>query len=476
MTDESFYLSTTEIARSIRSREISPVEIVQAHLDRIMAVNHKLNAVVTMTDDALDRAREAETAVTSGEALGPLHGVPFTAKDTFDTAGVRTTIGSLLYKDNVPALDSTIVNRLKQAGAILVGKTNVPEFALDGQTNNRVFGRTNNPWNLEHTTSGSSGGAAAALATGMTPFEIGSDVGGSIRIPASYCNVVGFKPTHGRVPLTGHNPAAIQRYMHTGPMSRTVRDNALILNIIAGADGYDPFASNIPVPDMFDLDLPLPKLRIGFSPEDGYAPVAQEVQAVVAKAAAVLGEQGCTVEEVKLPWLKKHDYMIEGLEIMLVEAVHYAGPIVKGRESELAENMNRVLGWELPDFDRYLTFEHNHVNQLRHDVASFFRDYDVLIGPTSPMPPPRHVEKDGTWNETTIDVDGKPAPWYHGSVNSQNWDLTGSPAISVPFGWSNDGLPIGVQLIGRHFDETILLRVAAALERATDASLRRPSV
>ena len=474
MTDEIFYLSTTEIARSIRTRETSPVEIMQAYLDRITAVNHKLNAVVTMTDDALDRAREAETAVTSGEPLGPLHGVPFTAKDTFDTAGVRTTIGSLLYKDNVPTSDSTVVNRLKQAGAILVGKTNVPEFALDGQTDNRVFGRTNNPWNLEHTTSGSSGGAAASLATGMTPFEIGSDVGGSIRIPASYCNVVGFKPTHGRVPLTGHNPAAILRYMHAGPMSRTVRDNALILSIIAGADGRDPFASNIPVPEMSDLDSLLPKLRIGFSPEDGYAPVAQEVQAVVETAAAVLGEQGCTVEEVKLPWLQKHDYMVEGFEIMLVEAVHYAGPIVKGRESELAENMNRVFGWELPDLDRYLTFEHDHVNQLRHDAASFFRDYDVLIGPTSPVPPPRHLVKNGSWNKTTLDVDGKTAPWYHGSINSQNWDLTGSPAISVPFGWSSDGLPIGVQLVGRHFDEAILLRVAAVLERATDASLRRP--
>ncbi|MDA1189866.1 MAG: amidase, partial [Chloroflexi bacterium] len=339
MANEIHWLTTTELAVRIRNKQLSPVEVLQAHLDRIAAVNPKLNAVVTMTGDAMDKARAAEDAVMSGKRLGPLHGVPFTAKDTFDTAGVRTTVGSLLYKDNIPATDSTTVARLKQAGAILVGKTNTPEFALDSQTDNRVFGRTNNPWNLDRIPSGSSGGAATALAAGMTPFEIGSDVGGSIRVPATYCNIVGFKPTHGRVPLTGHNPAAILRYMHIGPMSRTVRDNALILGIIAGPDGRDPFAVNIPVPKTPDLAAPLPKkLRIAFSPEDGYAPVDRQVQAVVVNAAAALGEQGYTVEQVELPWLKKRDYMAAGLEVMLADAVHFATPIVTGREADLTDS------------------------------------------------------------------------------------------------------------------------------------------
>jgi len=469
MANELYWLTTTELAERIRTKQISPVEAMQAHLDRIAAVNPKLNAVVTMTDDAMEKARAAEKAVVSGKKLGPLHGVPFTIKDTFDTAGVRTTVGSLLLKDNIPVRDSTPAARLKRAGAILMGKTNTPEFALDAETRNRVFGQTNNPWNVGRTPCGSSGGAAAALAAGMTPFEVGSDVGGSIRVPATYCNVVGFKPTHGRVPLTGHNPAAILRYMHIGPMTRTVRDNALILGIIAGADGYDPFAVNTPVPKMPNLDTLPKKLRIGFSPEDGYAPVAREVQAVVVKAAAALGEQGCTVEEVKLPWLKKRDHMAEGLEVMLADAVHFARPIVRGRESELAPNMVRVLEWKLPDFDRYLTLEHEHLAELRRDTAAFFRDYDVLLGPTSTVPPPPHGAQ-------PLNVDGTTTPWYHVSRNTETWDITGSPAISVPFGWTRDNLPIGVQLIGRHFDEPTLLRVAAALERATDASQRHPKL
>lgn len=459
---------TTELAELIRTKQVSPVEVLQAHLDRIAAVNPKLNAVVTFADGAMDAAKAAERAVTSGKRLGPLHGVPFTIKDSFNTAGVRTTCASLLFKDNIPKADAVVVTRLKKAGAILVGKTNLPEFALDAESRNRVFGQTNNPWDVRHTPAGSSGGAATALASGMTPFEVGSDVGGSIRVPATYCGVVGFKPTHGRVPLTGHWPSTILRYMHIGPLTRTMRDNALILRIIAGADGRDPYASAIPVPKSPDLDAPLPKLRIAFSPEDGYAPVAKEVQAVVTKAAAALGEQGCTVEQVELPWLRKRSYIEESLEVMLMDGLHYARPIIQGRESELAHNMVRILEWKLPSFERYMTLEYEHLAELRHDAAEFFSRYDVLLAPTSTVPPPLHGAQ-------PLNVNGQTMPYYHAYTNTANWDVTGSPAMSVPFGWSRDGrLPIGVQLIGPHFTENTLLRVGAALERAAEGRNRRP--
>ncbi|MBM3948933.1 MAG: amidase [SAR202 cluster bacterium] len=463
-----FWKDTTELAELIRNKMVSPVEVLQAHLDRIAAVNPKVNSVLTFTEDAMDRAQAAEQAVMSGKKLGPLHGVPFTLKDTFDTAGVRTTVGSLIYKNNVPKTDSTVAARLKRAGAILVGKSNTPEFAMDAESRNRVFGQTNNPWDLARTPAGSSGGAAAALASGMTPFEVGSDVGGSIRVPATFCGVVGFKPTHGRVPLTGHNPAAMLRYMHIGPMTRTVRDNALILKSIAGADGHDPYAVPVPVPALPDLDAPLSKLRIAFSPEDGYAPVAKEVQAVITKATAALGEQGCAVEQVELPWLRKRDYLQEGLKVMLMDTVRFARPVIKGHESELCHNTKFILEWDLPTFEQYLTIEFDYIGELRRDAMAFFSKYDVLIGPSSTVAAPPHGGK-------PLNVDGKTTPFFHVSKNTSNWDMTGSPALSVPFGWSRDGrLPIGVQLIGPHFTESTILRVGAALERAAEGRSRRP--
>jgi aspartyl-tRNA(Asn)/glutamyl-tRNA(Gln) amidotransferase subunit A len=212
----------------------------------------------------------------------------------------------------------------------------------------------------------------------------------------------------------------------------------------------------------------LPELRIAFSPEDGYAPVAREVQAVVAKAAAALREQGCIVEEVGLPWLNKRNYLEEGLEVMLTDGVQYARPIIGRRDSELAHNMVRVMEWKLPDFERYLMIEHVHIGELKRDTTEFFRRYDVLLGPTSVVPAPPHGAQ-------PLVVDGRPAPWFNVSKNTCTWDITGSPALSVPFGWSRDGrLPIGVQLIGPHFTENTLYKVAAVLERASEGRGRRP--
>ena len=242
MSDELYYADAIELAERIRLREVSPVEVAQAHLDRIDAVNPALNALIAFPDGVMDRAREAEAAVLRGDNWGPLHGVPFTVKDCVDTAGVRTTRGSRLFEDHVPSADATVVQRLKDAGGIFIAKSNMPEFALWWETDNLVYGRTENPWMAGRTPGGSSGGEASAIAAGMSPLGIGSDVGGSIREPANYCGIVGLKATHGRIPLTGHWPEALLRFMHVGPLARSVRDAALGFNLMAGPDGLDHYA------------------------------------------------------------------------------------------------------------------------------------------------------------------------------------------------------------------------------------------
>ena len=299
MTEEIIYADAATLARRIRDRELSPVEVAQAHLDRIEAVNPRLNALIAFPDGVMERAREAEAAVARGEIWGPLHGVPFTVKDCVDTEGVVTTRGSKLFEDHVPGADATVVKRLKNAGGIFIAKSNMPEFALWWETDNLVYGRTENPWMIGRTPGGSSGGEAAAVASGMSPLGIGSDVGGSIREPSNYCGIVGLKATHGRIPLTGHWPETLLRFMHVGPIVRSVGDAALALGLMAGPDGVDHYALPVPVPNVSQFASPA-GLRVAWCPEGPFAPVDRQVQGTVASAATALGELGCTVEEVGL--------------------------------------------------------------------------------------------------------------------------------------------------------------------------------
>ena len=466
MDDEIVWASAVELAERIRRKSVEHLDGRDAHLGRIQAVNPRLKAMVTVVEAASERARAAEKAVMAGRRIGPLHGVPFTIKDCIDTAGILTTRGSLLFKDYVPESNATVVDRLERAGGVLMAKTNLPEFAMDAESSNRVFGRTVNPWNPERTPCGSSGGEAAGLAAGLSPLGVGSDVGGSIRVPATFCGIAGLKATHGRIPLTGHWPDTLLRWMHVGPMARTVGDVALGLRILAGPDGVDPYA--VPVGSRMtpDLEAPLSPLRVGWSPEDGYAPVMGEVQRVVAAAATALEGLGCRTEQVSLPWLKKRDYLVDASDMFATEIEHYAKPLIKGRESELAHNTTRLLSHQMPTFPQYLE-KRAAFEELKGDAAGFFRRYDVLLGPTSPLTAHAHGEEEHT-------VDGQAVPRGHVSKNTVPWDLTGSPALAVPFGWSSEGMPIGVQLVGRHFEEGTLLRVGAALERAADDPKRRP--
>jgi Asp-tRNA(Asn)/Glu-tRNA(Gln) amidotransferase A subunit family amidase len=413
-----------ELARRIRAREASPVEVVAAFRARPDPVN----AIVTPAPDAEERAREAEAAVLRGDDLGPLHGVPFTAKDTLDTAGLRTTRGSLLFADHVPERDAAAVARLKEAGAILLGKTNTPEFALWWETDNRVFGRTSNPWNAERTAGGSSGGEAAALAAGLTPLGLGSDLGGSIRLPAHCCGVVGLKPTHGRVPLEGHWPETLLHWMHVGPLARSVEDAALAFGVLS------PGPSNTVL-----LGFPDHSPRIGVAAA-AFGPLDDDVAAAVAAAAEVLGAEP---EELDLPDCDLLTRVLYG-----AGSRAYFDEVVAGRWKELHPFLHGRLT-AVPASAEALGAAGADLERLRRELDGFFERFDLLLGPTAPSPAGRHGETERRQMRATIP-----------------FDLSGSPALSVPFGRSADGLPIGVQLVGRRGDDELVLATGALLERA----------
>src|SRR5277367_778408 len=300
-----YYKDATELAALIRTKQLSSREVVQAHLDRVQAVNPKINAVVTlMAEDALKSADAADKVVASGAALGLLHGVPFSIKDALDTAGVLTQRGSKLFAGNIPDKDATAVARFKAAGGIPLMKTNLPEFSGWTESDNRVTGRTNNPWNLERTPGGSSGGESAALAAGMSPIGIGSDVMISVRGPAAFTGVAALKATHGRVPYTGHYPRVTSHWFHVGPMARTIRDVALGYSILKGPDGIDGYAIHARDAQAADGGgLAGQPIRVGWISDAAFAPVDPEISAAVAAAAAQLADLGCAVEEVALPFL-----------------------------------------------------------------------------------------------------------------------------------------------------------------------------
>lgn len=467
MTTELVFSSGFELAERIRTKEVSPVEVVRAHLDRIQSINPAINAIVTVNDAALDQAREAERAVMRGERLGALHGVPFSVKEVFDTNGIPSTRGSLLYADRVPATDATAVQRLKDAGAIVIGKTNCPEFALSAETVNDLFGRTSNPWNLDRTSGGSSGGEAAAVSAGLSPLGIGTDLGGSNRLPSHYCSVVGFKPTHGLIPLTGSWPEIMSRRMHVGPISRSVRDIALSLTVLSGPDFLDPYATGRGIHELPSFGAPLPPLRVGLMTKEPFDPVMDEIEDVTRHAAAALDSQGCVVEDVTFDW---HDRMPIDftLDMLTVEANHYFKPFVNGRESDLSDSITGLLGSPMPSMSEYLEAMDKHESVSR-DVTAFFSNHDLLLCPTSPVTAPPH-------NSAELDVSGRTVSASHAASITAAFGMTGHPAVSIPFGMSSEGLPIGVQLAASQLNDRLLLHAASALEEMSKTRLMRPPV
>ena len=467
MTTELFFSYGFELAERIRAKEVSPVEVMRAHLDRIQSINPALNAIVTINDAALDQAREAERMVMRGEPLGSLHGVPFSVKDVFDTDGIASTRGSILYADRVPAADATAVQRLKSAGAIVIGKTNCPEFALSPETVNDLFGRTSNPWNLDRTSGGSSGGEAAAVSAGLSPLGIGTDLGGSNRLPSHYCNVVGFKPTHGLIPLTGSWPEIMSRRMHVGPIARSVRDIALSLTVLSGPDSRDPYATARGIDDLPWFGAPLPPLRVGLMTNSPFDPVMGEIEDVTRQAAAALESQGCIIDEATFDWRGRLPIDFT-FDMLIVEANHYFKPFVEGRESDLSDSIAGLLGLPIPSTSEYLTAMDKHESVSR-DVTAFFGDHDILLCPTSPVTAPPH-------DSAELDVSGRTASASHAASITATFGMTGHPAVSVPFGMSSDGLPIGVQLSASPLHDRLLLHIASALEAISETRLMRPPV
>jgi aspartyl-tRNA(Asn)/glutamyl-tRNA(Gln) amidotransferase subunit A len=457
MSKEIIFSDATKLAELVRTKEVSPVEIVQAHLDRIAAVDPKINAIVTVADDALKAAKAAEAAVLSGEELGPLHGVPFTVKDSIDTAGVLTQRGSPIFKGRVPDADATSVARMKKAGGILLAKTNLPEFSYWIESDNLLSGRSNNPWDLERTPGGSSGGESAAIAAGMSPIGLGTDLAISVRGPAAQTGITSMKATHGRVPMTGIWPRAPRRFWHVGPMARSVRDVALAFSQLAGPDGQDAFATSTV---QFDAGIgrsPYRQLRVGWMVGPGFGPVDPEVAATVKAAAEALKDLGLFVEQVSIPALER-DFALDVFNRLHVMEMKPAfAEATAGRSQDELYKMAKTM-LSLPDTSMkdYIDAEQA-AERLRDGYADYFSRYDALITHVLPIPAHKHGVEEFTIDGQTVD-----ATYLQGATVPLN--VTGLPGVAMRFGTSKEGLPINVQIVGKWQAESTILHVASLLE------------
>lgn len=467
--DELCDLTATEMIALLRDREIGAAELVEAHLRRIERVNPQVNAIVTLTaEQALERAREADEDWARGHWRGPLHGLPVAHKDLVDTAGIRTTYGSRVHADHVPDRDALIVARMRAAGAITIGKTNTPEFGTGSHTVNAVFGATRNPYDLSRSAGGSSGGAAAALATGMVPLADGTDVGGSLRNPASFCNVFGLRPTPGRVPPPSDRAAWFTLEV-AGPMARTARDAALLMSVIAGFDPSSPLSVREPG-EVFaaPLEPDLTGARIAFSPDLGGLPVDPETAEVTARAPEVLAGLGATVERVDLDLSDAED------AFRVYRAWWYAlshGDLLAEHRDVLGPNVvwNIEQGLTLTGAD--LARAERLRTGLFRRMNAFFDTYDFLIAPVSQVPP-FPVEQ-----PYVTEIAGRRMPDYLAWMRSAYWiSVLHAPAASVPCGFTAGGLPVGVQIVGRPWADLEVLRLAHAFERAAPHGARRPEI
>jgi aspartyl-tRNA(Asn)/glutamyl-tRNA(Gln) amidotransferase subunit A len=466
--DDVVWRTAVECAALIRRKELSPVELADAVLARIDAVNPRLNAFTLVAHDVARRAaREAEIAVMKGEPLGPLHGVPVSIKDVLFTRGLRTTGGSRLYADHVPEHDAIAVGRLRAAGAVLLGKTTTSEFGHKAVTESPLFGVTRNPWNLERTPGGSSGGAAAAVASGCGPIALGSDGGGSVRIPAAFCGLVGVKPSYGRVPL-GPGFPGWDLVSHVGPLARTVRDAATVLDIIAGGDDRD--RESLPREAgsyVGACDGEIKGLNVAWSPDLGYARVAPEVLEVSGDAAAEFEALGCHVEVVNPGWENPEEAFGT-----LIAAQFYAAwsdelPAAEERlDPTLVKLIRRGGAVSARDYLRARA----RVAAYWEEVRAFLERFDLLLTPTTAVapfaadgPPPR-------------EIDGERVSVLGWMPFTYPFNLTGQPAASVPAGVTADGLPVGLQIVGRRHADRAVLAAAAAYEAARPWSAKRPTL
>ena len=469
MSKDIFYSDATQLAAMIRSREISPVEVMQAHIDRIEAINPEVNAIVTMANDAMKHAVAAEAAVMRGDDLGPLHGVPFTVKDSIDTADVLTQRGSPIFKKRLPDKDATSVARLKNAGGILLAKTNLPEFSYWIESDNLLSGRSNNPWDLTRTPGGSSGGESAAIAAGMSPLGLGTDLAISVRGPAAQTGITSMKATHGSVPMTGIWPRAPRRFWHVGPMARSVRDIALAFSQLSGPDGHDAFSSNAPIyPDGLSF-ASLRPLRIGWMTGPGFGPVDPEVAAIVRSAAEALQGPGVVVEHVSIPALEQ-DFALDifnRIHVMEMKPA-FAAATAGHSPDELYKMAKTMLSLPDTSMSDFIDAEQA-AERLRDGFAEYFSQYDALITHVLPIPAHKHgVDR--------FVIDGKEvdATYLQGATVPLN--VTGLPGIALPFGKSREGMPVNVQIVGKWHAERTILHIASLLEEVSPVKGAHPSL
>jgi amidase len=479
------FLPATQIARAIREREVSAAEVLEVHLKHIALHNPAINAIVTLDVlSARECARKADEALSMGCAVGALHGVPITIKDAFETAGMRTTSSFKPLIDHVPSQDATVVARLRKAGAIVLGKTNLPELAGNFQSYSPLFGRTNNPWNLDVTTGGSTGGGAAAVAAGFSALEIGSDIGGSIRLPAHYCGVFGHKPTQNLVSTAGHIPGipgaqrTVRNLGAVGPLARSIEDLKLCLRLIAGPDSRD---WDVPPTTLGEtLDCGSRQLRFAWTDGFGGVPVTYDTREVLKALAEKLAKMGCTVEQ-RLPFeldfeqtWKTYGELL-GAEIatnvtrrnrllgrLVSPLLHRNNPIRFGLCLGLRQSMKRYQS-ALDVRDRVIAV-----------IESFLQPYDAWLCPVASTPAIAHRKPDGLMPGRKVEVDDCMIPYWVATASYTSiFNLTGNPVVVIPVGHSQSGLPIGVQVVGRRWCDMELLCVA---QRIADVigSYRRP--
>jgi Asp-tRNA(Asn)/Glu-tRNA(Gln) amidotransferase A subunit family amidase len=454
------FLPAVTLAERIRSKTISPVELVEAHLAQIAKLNPKLNAFVQVdAERALNTARDAEIAVMQGKMLAPLHGVPISIKSSISVAGMRCESGTRLRAGFVAAQDAPLVARLKNAGAIVLGVTNTPELLMAWETDNLLYGRTNSPWDLERTPGGSSGGEAAAIAAGMSAGGVGSDGGGSIRVPAHFSGICGLKPTPGRIPATGHFPVSAGPFALigvVGPMARTVADLKVLFEVMQGPDIGDTCAA--PVPLRWPNPEEFQKLRIGYFEDDGRTPVTPETRAAVRTATEALRSAGFQVEPFQPQGLEEARQLWH--KFFVVSGGTLLKPMFKENDADLSPILKEFLEWSAAQpahTGRSLLDAWIQRDLLRARFFAQMQQYPILLCPAAAVPAFRHGQR--SWQ-----VEGKTVEYLDAWSYAEFFNLLGNPAAVVPVGQSPEGLPIGVQIVGRPWEDEQVLEVAAVLE------------
>jgi len=459
MSDLNFF-SAVSMAEQVRQKKLSPVELIEAHLLRIEELNPKLNAFVDIDFEGAPRqARAAESAVARNEDLGPLHGVPLSIKSSIDVAALRCEAGTKLRGGYVAAQDAPLVARLRAAGAIILGVTNTPELLMAWETDNLLYGRSSNPWDLTRTPGGSSGGESAAIASGCSAGGVGSDGGGSIRVPAHFTGICGLKPTPGRIPCTGHYPGSAGPFARlgvVGPMARTVADLKLLFEVMQGPDAGDPSAA--PVPLRWPNQAGLNNLRIGFFEDDGRTPVTAETRAAGRTAADGLGRAGFDVQPFRPEGLEQAREL--WWKLFGIAGGMLLRPMFAGREAELSPILKQFSSWaasEAVHTGQSLLDTWVQSDVLRLQIVAQMRDFPILICPVAAIPAFRHGER--SWM-----VEGREVQYLDAWSYTEWFNLLGMPAATVPVGQSPEGLPIGVQIAGRPWEDELVLEIAAAAE------------